>query len=95
MVVLGAIELNEHYRILDAELSEGYVDLFLRLHTWGTSIHVSLPNSGYPPDIAEAHIGSYFVYEGMDESRVPHIHFMRGDEWRNKVRFITRYPLWM
>jgi len=51
MVVLGAIELNERYRILDAELSEGYADLFLQLQTcWDTSVLLSLPNPGYTPD---------------------------------------------
>ena len=34
MVALGAIVLNERYRILDAELTEGNHDLCLRLQTW-------------------------------------------------------------
>jgi len=93
MVVLGAIDLNVRYRILDAELSEGYVDLFFRLQTYWGHIHSRVSTQPWLSlrHSRDTHIGSYFVYEGMDESGVPHIHFMRGEEWRNKLRFITRY----
>ena len=94
MVALGAIVLNETYRILDAELTDGHHDLCLRLQTWwATTILLSLTNPGYTPVTVGELIGSYFIYRGNGASGDPLIIFTRGNIWRDYVRFITCYLL--
>jgi hypothetical protein len=69
MVTLGAIDINERYKILKVDLSEDNANVFLRLQMLGnTSLNVSLPNWGLTLATKANIVSSYLVCRGVSES---------------------------
>ena len=76
MVTLGAIDINERYKILKVDLLEDNANVFLRLQMLGnTSLNVSLPNWGLTLATKDKVVNSYLVCRGVSESGEPHILF--------------------